>query len=410
MSGPLLLPTWEELSATSPLVVASMRRYLEQVACVLRPGSVGGADLALRAFAAFLTEQAPDVRTVDQVRRRHVEAFKVRLAARPGRNTPRVTGATLAHRLGTLRMFFIRIAEWGWDEAPAQLPMFAGDLPRQDHPLPKALDDTTAAKLLRAARADRRMLVGVSVEVLLRTGLRVGEYTTLPADALVLIGGAPWLHVPVGKLGEDRFLPLHPHVVTVIETYRASHVPADHRLLLPRENGRPLDRHTVTRMINRAGQAAGLPHIHPHQLRHTLATQAINRGMSLEAIAALLGHRSLDMTLRYAKIANRTVSEEYFAVADQVDALYTPVPAHACPGVTRLRRDDTRMLGNGWCTRPSELDCGYETICESCDFFTTGIAFRPTLQAQHEDAAAKAQASRQQLFAQLLAGLNEDVS
>ena len=53
-------------------------------------------------------------------------------------------------------------------------------------------------------------------------------------------------------------------------------------------------------MINRAGAAAGLGHIHPHQLRHTLATQAINRGMSLEAIAAMLGHRSLDMTLVYA--------------------------------------------------------------------------------------------------------------
>lgn len=413
MSGPLLLPSWDRLSVSSPLVVASMRRYLEQIACVLRPGSVGGADLALRSFAAFLAEQAPDVASVDQIQRRHVEAFKPWLAARPGQNKPRVTSATIAHRLGTLRMFFIRITEWGWDDAPAQLPMFAGDLPRQDHPLPKALDDTTAAKLLHAAQADRRMLVGVTVEVLLRTGLRVGEYTGLPADALVLIGGAPWLHVPVGKLGEDRYLPLHPHVVTVIETYRAVHVPHDHPLLLPRENGRPLDRHSVTRMINRAGKAAGLPHIHPHRLRHTLATQAINRGMSLEAIAALLGHRSLDMTLRYAKIANRTVSEEYFAVADQVDALYTPAPtapSPACPGVTRLHRDDTRMLGNGWCARPSELDCGYETICESCDFFTTGIAFRPTLQAQHDDAAVKAQLPRQQLFAQLLAGLNEDVS
>jgi hypothetical protein len=68
------------------------------------------------------------------------------------------------------------------------------------------------------------------------------------------------------------------------------------------------------------------------------------------------------------------------------------------------------MLGNGWCARPSELDCGYETICESCDFFTTGHAFRPTLQAQHDDAVAKALLSRQQLFAQLLSGLNEGVS
>ena len=40
--------------------------------------------------------------------------------------------------------------------------------------------------------------------------------------------------------------------------------------------------------------------MHAHRLRHTLATQAINRGMSLEAIAALLGHRSMRMTLIYA--------------------------------------------------------------------------------------------------------------
>lgn len=67
MNGPLLLPTWADLEATSPALVAPMRRYLEQIGCVLRPGSVGGADLALRAFATFLTEQAPEVSTLDQV-------------------------------------------------------------------------------------------------------------------------------------------------------------------------------------------------------------------------------------------------------------------------------------------------------------------------------------------------------
>src|SRR5215831_7392278 len=216
-----------------------------------------------------------------------------------------------------------------------------GDLPRLDRPLPKALDDAAAARLLRAAQQDRRMLVRVTVEMLLRTGLRVSEYTGLPAGAMVLIGAGPWLHVPVGKLGEDRYLPLHPQLVTLIDAYRAAHVPPGHPLLLPRENGRALDRHTVTRMINRAGAAAGLGHIHPHQLRHTLATQAINRGMSLEAIAALLGHRSLDMTLRYAKIASRTVADEYFAVTEKVEALYgqpAQLPADAIgPQMTRLR-------------------------------------------------------------------------
>jgi hypothetical protein len=58
-----------------------MRRYLEQIACVLRPGSVRGTDLALRSFAAFLTETAPEVTSTAQVTRRHIEDYKPWLAA-----------------------------------------------------------------------------------------------------------------------------------------------------------------------------------------------------------------------------------------------------------------------------------------------------------------------------------------
>ncbi|HEX5542499.1 MAG TPA: tyrosine-type recombinase/integrase [Micromonospora sp.] len=413
-NGMAPLPTWADLEPVAPQLVATMRRYLAQISCVLRPGSVGGADLALRSFAAFLTETAPQVASTAQVTRRHIEDYKPWLAQRPGQNRPRVTTATIAHRLGTLRMFFVRIDEWGWDEAPRRVPMFPGDLPRQDHPLPKALDDAAAAKLLRAAQADDRLLVRVTVEVLLRTGLRVSEYTSLRADAVVLIGAAPWLHVPVGKLREDRYLPLHPNLVALIDDYRSRYVRPDNPLLLPRENGKPLDRHAVTRYLNKAAAAAGLPHLHPHQLRHTLATQAINRGMSLEAIAAMLGHRSLDMTLRYAKIANRTVADEYFAVTDKVEALYgqPPVlPADAIgPKMARLRREHHRMLGNGYCTRPPELDCAFESICETCTFCQTSIQFRPTLQAQHDDTAHKHQDRRAELFQRLLDSTARDAS
>ncbi len=410
-NGMAALPFWDELEHSVPAIVVTMRRYLEQISCVLRPGSVNNADIALRSFAGFLVETARDVTGVGQVTRRHIEDYKPWLAKRPGQNKTRVTTATLAHRLGTLRMFFVRIDEWGWEEAPVRVPIFPGDLPRQDHPLPKALDDAAAAKLLRTAATNKRLLVRVTVEVLLRTGLRVGEFTSLPADAVVQIGAAPWLHVPVGKLREDRYLPLHPHLVQLIDDYRSAHVPADHPLLLPRENGRGLDRHAVTRILNNVATAAGLPHIHPHQLRHTLATQAINRGMSLEAIAAMLGHRSMDMTLRYAKIANRTVADEYFAVTDKVDALYVstePLPADAIgPKMARLRREHHRLLGNGHCTRPAELDCAFESICENCSFFQTSIEFRPTLQAQHDDAEKKGQHHRAALFDQLLTGLTE---
>ncbi len=134
--------------------------------------------------------------------------------------------------------------------------------------------------------------------------------------------------------------------------------------------------------------------------------------MSLETIAALLGHHSLDMTLHYAKIANRTVADEYFAVTDKVEALYghpAPLPAEAAgPKMTRLRREHYRMLGNGYCARPSQLDCTFESICETCTYFQPTIEFRPTLQRQRDDAAIKDQTGRQQLFDQLLNRLDQN--
>jgi integrase len=296
------LPGWADLESAVPQITATMRRYLTQISCVLRPGSVGGADLALRAFAGFLAETAPEVTSTAQVTRRHIEDYKPWLAARPGQNKPRLTTATIAHRLGTLRMFFVRLDEWGWDEAPPRVPMFPGDLPRQDHPLPKALDDASAARLLRAAQNDKRLLVRVTVEMLLRTGLRVSEYTSLRADAVVHIGAGPWLHVPVGKLREDRYLPLHPHLVALIDDYRAAHVAAGNPLLLPRENGKPADRHAVTRPRGFLAWAATQRHCPAFEVpppAHQAGT-ALGPGQRWELAARLLHDGSLQVTDRAA--------------------------------------------------------------------------------------------------------------
>ena len=120
------------------------------------------------------------------------------------------------------------------------------------------------------------------------------------------------------------------------------------------------------------------------------------------------------MTLRYAKIASRTVADEYFAVTEKVEALYGQPPVLPAdtigPKMARLRREHHRMLGNGYCTRPAELDCAFESICETCTFFQTSIAFRPTLQAQHDDATTKHQNHRRQLFATLLTRIDQDAS
>jgi len=76
--------------------------------------------------------------------------------------------------------------------------------------------------------------------------------------------------------------------------------------------------------------------------------------------------------------------------------------------MARLRREHHRMLGNGYCTRPPEMGCAFESICESCTFFQTSIEFRPTLQAQHDQAAAHDQPGRQKVFSQLLNHIHDN--
>lgn len=68
------------------------------------------------------------------------------------------------------------------------------------------------------------------------------------------------------------------------------------------------------------------------------------------------------------------------------------------------------MLGNGYCARPAELDCHFESICEPCIFFVTTIEFRPTLERQRDDAANKGQLGRQKVFDGLLQRLDDAAS
>jgi hypothetical protein len=229
----------------------------------------------------------------------------------------------------------------------------------------------------------------------------------------VQIGSAYWLRIPVGKLHNDRYIPLHPQLKALLDDWIAHHRPTgvrSDRLLLDRR--RPLTARRIATALHRLGAAAGIGQVTPHQLRHTLATQAINRGMSLDAIAALLGHKTLAMTMIYARIADKTVADEYFKVTEKVEALYQQprqLPATAEGSEMRRLRAEMhrRMLGNGYCARPVEMDCHFESLCESCTFFVTTLEFRPTLEKQRDDAERKGQVARQKIFAGLLTRLDD---
>jgi site-specific recombinase XerD len=399
---------WAWIASRAPQMADTLGRYLSQVGTVLAPNSVLAADLALRQFARWLLEHS-DVLTVAGIGRGHVEDYKVWLADQPGVRGEGLSATTQRQRLHMLRMCFERIIEWDWADAPARNPIIARDIPPRREALPKFLDDRDAARLMVAARAATDLRDRLVVEVLARTGMRAGELCELDADAVVLIGDGHWLRIPVGKLRNDRDVPLHPELVTLFADWTATNLDHIrlHRRLVADHRG-TLDRHLVRRIVRRVARHAGV-RVHPHQLRHTLATQAINRGMRLEAIAALLGHRSMHMTLTYARIADRVVADEYAAVSAQIDSLYSQqlAVAETAP-MTRLRREaHARMLGNGLCTRPVELDCRMESACETCAYFRTGAEFRPVLLRQRDHARDHHQPDRTALFDGLLNRLEE---
>ena len=227
-------------------------------------------DTTLRQLAGRLIADYPQVTGVAGIGRIHIEAYKQWLVARPGyRKQTTLSKTTLGMRMGHLRVFFERIAEWGYDDVPIRIPVYASDRPFKNKPLPKFLDDPTAAKFMAAARALPDPFDRLAIELLARTGMRKGELLGLTIDAVVQIGSAYWLRTPVGKLHNDRYIPLHPACKSMIDDWlarpaglagqpSAAHRPGPARPAVSRGQGRP------TRRDRRRHRARPPPPAAPH--------------------------------------------------------------------------------------------------------------------------------------------------
>jgi len=411
---------WKDIP---PGISAPVRRYLQQMGLSLRPESAYQEKTRLFRFFSWLAQDYSEVTRIEYIQRCHIEAFKEYIRWAPLQHKSNGPGdvlrpSTRYHFLSALYYFLIRISEWQWPEAPKRVLIFPGDFPIIDRPSPKFLDEISAARFLEAARNHPDLFTRLCGVTLILTGMRQGEFLNLTADCMVQIGENYWLRVPLGKMHNDRYIPLHPEVKELLDEWIAQSPPKEPYDFLFTWHGYRLGRGKVALAVERIGKVAGIKeHIAPHRLRHTLATLAINRGMPLESIAALLGHRSLSMTMVYARIGNRTVQQEYSQVSQHLEELSRAVVPD--PGeltlvegnqMKRLRQDHWRMLGNGYCTRPDGVPCEYETICESCPCFSTTVEFLPILNKQKQDAENKGQTQRLEVFNRLIQSVGKSAS
>ena len=159
--------------------------------------------------------------------------------------------------------------------------------------------------------------------VLAHTGLRASECVDLQFRDLDLAGRR--LTVRQGKGQRDRVVYLSDTAGHALARYLgdAPHRPSDP--LWTRPAGQPITYAWLYAHIVALGQAAGVPAVTPHRLRHTLATRLLNAGMDVTRIQKLLGHAHLNTTMIYARVHDATVETDYRRAMGQIERQHMPL-------------------------------------------------------------------------------------
>jgi site-specific recombinase XerD len=211
--------------------------------------------------------------------------------------------STVATRLRVVQGFFGFLREQGYiTQSPLRYPRHHILVP-QDLPRPMAEDEVVAFFRVIDALRDRTMFL-----LMLRCGLRVGEVSSLPWSAIDLAQGT--VRIDNSKGHVDRVVYLAPDVAKALRQWQGHQATAASYVFPSR--GTSLTARQMRNLMTGYLKLAGITKAYsPHSLRHTFATQLLNAGASLEVVKELMGHRSLDMTLRYTQLYDRTKRAQY---------------------------------------------------------------------------------------------------
>jgi integrase len=196
-----------------------------------------------------------------------------------------LTAAAVNRPLALLR-HLLRTAHEEWEILPA-VPRIR--LEREPQGRLRWLTEVEIKKLLEACGKSRNRELRTAVVLAINTGLRRSELLGLTWDRVDLSRGV--IRLEMTKSGKRREVPLN------AESYAAL------VSLGPKESGRVFRKQSLRKAYENAVGTAKLDDVNFHTLRHTFASWAVMRGVSLKELQELLGHSSLAMTMRYAHLA-----------------------------------------------------------------------------------------------------------
>lgn len=279
------------------------KEYVEEyVRCQHRsccsPNTIRNSQQGLEAFIMYL--QATGKNDLKEIERRDIEGFVEDEQDRG------LKLSTVKTRLAIVKAFVRFISEKGLikeDVFPWKLKI---KLPEA---LPRAMEAEDVDRLLAisGSERDRAMIV-----LLLRTGMRIGELlNTRMVD--VDMGEQKILIYEAQKNHLGRVVYFSDDAKAALEEWLEKRGDS-HELLLYGLGGKVLSYPAARMMFVKYLDRAGLSHkgYTLHSLRHTYATDLLNARMPIQVLEKLLGHTSLEVTRRYARLKDKTKEEEYF--------------------------------------------------------------------------------------------------
>ncbi len=169
--------------------------------------------------------------------------------------------------------------------------------PRQTKPPVHALSARDLGRLLAAAEDNPRDYAILSL--MARAGLRVSEVIALEVSDLDLRERSGWVTIRQGKGNKTRKVPLGLEVRKALHAWLSIRPQSQSPLLFMSRTGGPLTARDVQRRVAEYAHRAKLQNVTPHTLRHTFATRAVENGVDLATLQAILGHESISTTSRY---------------------------------------------------------------------------------------------------------------
>jgi integrase len=227
-----------------------------------------------------------------------IVAFRQTLLDTPGANKRARGYATTNRYLAVLsHVFTFAVDEWAW---AAENPVRKVRRVKESRGRTRFLSDDERTRLLAACRASACAELYPIVVVAISTGMRRAEILMLRKSQIDLKRGAIVLQET--KNGEPRYVPLVGHAYELVAA-RLESIGAEQAMLFPgKVNGRPL---TLWKPWKAALTAASITNLRFHDLRHTAASYLAMNGATAIDLAAVLGHKTLQMVKRYAHVSDR---------------------------------------------------------------------------------------------------------